>query len=491
MEEPATTGTGDAALISRVRDGDVSAYATLYERHVAAARGLARHLTRGSDPAAAEDAVQDAFAKVLGVLRRGAGPDTGFRPYLLTAVRRSVYDRRRADRRVHRTDRIEEFDQGVPFEDPALAELERSMIVQAYRSLPDRWQEVLWHTEVEGARPAEIAPLLGLTANGAAALAYRAREGLRQAYLQMHVAGLGEVRRDCRPVLEKLGSFVRGALAGRESRRIQRHLDGCVRCKALHAELAALNTALREGLGPLILGTASGVALASKGGMFAWLRHLPKRQQQALAGGGAMAVAAAVAAAMMLVSDKQPISPAQDPPATAQAAPKPPAPRPPAPRPAPPRPGPHHPAPHHPAPHRPLVVEPAAHRPAPHPRPHVAAPPASTPPKPRPHVRPPLPRPVPRHPRGLFVRVTVGTGGHGALVDVRVAGAGHVRAGGGVRVDVGAGPPAGIPRQVMAPALANGRFHGRFHGRSKGRFQSRFQSRFHGRLKTRSRGPYG
>ncbi|MGI5324955.1 sigma-70 family RNA polymerase sigma factor [Actinomadura nitritigenes] len=483
MEEPATTGTGDAALISRVRGGDVSAYATLYERHVAAARGLARHLTRGSDPAAAEDAVQDAFAKVLGVLRRGAGPDTGFRPYLLTAVRRSVYDRRRADRRVHRTDRIEEFDQGVPFEDPALAELERSMIVQAYRSLPDRWQEVLWYTEVEGAKPAEIAPLLGLTANGAAALAYRAREGLRQAYLQMHAAGPGEIRRECRPVLEKLGSFVRGALAGRESRRIQRHLDGCVRCKALYAELAALNTALREGLGPLVLGTASGVALASKGGVFAWLRHLPKRQQQALAGGGAVAVAAAVAATMMLVADKQPIKPAQDPPAAAQAAPKPPAPKPPAPRPAPPRPAPH-PAPRHPAP---LVVKPAAHRPAPHPKPHVAAPPASTPPKRHPHVRPPLPRPVPRHPRGLFVRVTVGTRGHGGLVDIRVAGAGHVRAGGGVRVDVGAGPPPGIPRQVMAPVLANGRFHGRITGRITGRISGRF----HGRLKTRSRGPYG
>jgi len=39
---------------------------------------------------------------------------------------------------------------------------------------------VLWHTEIEGARPAEVAALLGLTANGVAALAYRAPEGLRQ-----------------------------------------------------------------------------------------------------------------------------------------------------------------------------------------------------------------------------------------------------------------------------------------------------------------------
>ena len=59
------------------------------------------------------------------------------------------------------------------------------MIARAFASLPERWQAVLWHTEIEGARPADVAPLLGLTANGVAALAYRAREGLRQAYLQM------------------------------------------------------------------------------------------------------------------------------------------------------------------------------------------------------------------------------------------------------------------------------------------------------------------
>jgi DNA-directed RNA polymerase specialized sigma24 family protein len=43
--------------------------------------------------------------------------------------------------------------------------------------LPERWQAVLWHTEIEGSRPAEVASLLGLTANGVAALGYRAREG--------------------------------------------------------------------------------------------------------------------------------------------------------------------------------------------------------------------------------------------------------------------------------------------------------------------------
>ena len=42
---------------------------------------------------------------------------------------------------------------------------------------------VLWHTEVEGQRPAEVAPLLGMSPNSVSALAYRAREGLRQAFV--------------------------------------------------------------------------------------------------------------------------------------------------------------------------------------------------------------------------------------------------------------------------------------------------------------------
>lgn len=232
MSEPvpdvALSGPSDAALISLIREGDTTAYAVLYERHLGAARGLARHLIEGD---AAEDAVQETFAKVLDVLRRGGGPQSGFRPYLLTAVRRTVYDQYRSGKRVTTTDEIEMYDPGVPFVDPALQGLERSMISRAFLSLPERWQAVLWHTEIEGQKPAEVGPLLGLTANGVAALAYRAREGLRQAYLQMHLAASPQA--DCRPVLDKLGAYVRGGLGKRESRPVEQHLGQCPDCKEI------------------------------------------------------------------------------------------------------------------------------------------------------------------------------------------------------------------------------------------------------------------
>ena len=58
----------DAALIAAVRGGDTDAYGVLFERHVDAARRLARTLARDGD---ADDLVSEAFAKVLPVLVRG------------------------------------------------------------------------------------------------------------------------------------------------------------------------------------------------------------------------------------------------------------------------------------------------------------------------------------------------------------------------------------------------------------------------------------
>ncbi|GAA1566843.1 hypothetical protein GCM10009678_57190 [Actinomadura kijaniata] len=399
----APTGTApepsDAVLIARIRSGDPEALGPLFERHRAAARGLAGHLIGGD---AADDAVQNAFERVLDAIRRGGGPRSGFRPYLLTAVRNSVYDMYRNDRRLHTTDRMEPFDPGLPFDDPALEGMERTMIVQAYRSLPERWQTVLWHTVVEGARPADVAPLLGLTPNGAAALAYRAREGLRQAYLQMHLArertaehaapGVAAgaavtVDARCRPVLDKLGAYVRDGLARRDARRIEEHLDDCARCQAIHAELVDVNTTLREALGPVVLGTAGVAYLAAAkagvagGGIFGWFRHLPKRQQQALGAGAAgLAIMVGTALAMVPTGGKKPITPAARPPVAA----------PPAPKPQPPEPRP------------------------PRPRPPEPKPPEQKPPKPSP--RPNAPRPAPPPPPERPARLTASIGAVGTLL---------------------------------------------------------------------------
>ena len=261
---------GDADLIAAGRAGDAAAYDSLYRRHVAAAHGLARQLVRNR--AEADDVVAETFAKILDLLHRGGGPDDAFRPYLLTAVRRAAYDRHRAERRQLVTDEMEAFDRGVPFADPAVADLERTIVARAFASLPERWQAVLWHTEIEGARAADVAPLLGLTANSVAALAYRAREGLRQAYLQMHLSGAG--RDECRPVAAKLGAYVRGGLAKRDAAVVRAHLDQCAQCRRVFAELGDVNVALKGIVAPIVLGPAAVAYVASaagKGSAGAWI----------------------------------------------------------------------------------------------------------------------------------------------------------------------------------------------------------------------------
>jgi RNA polymerase sigma factor (sigma-70 family) len=296
----------DADLIAACRNGDATAFDTLYRRHAVAARTLARQLVRGQ--AEADDVTAETFAKILDLLRRGGGPQGAFRPYLLTSVRRAAYDRHRAERRQVVSGEMESFDPGVPFADPAVAALERTMIARAFASLPERWQAVLWHTEIEGARPAEVATLLGLTANGVAALAYRAREGLRQAYLQMHLSG--EAREGCRPVAAKLGAYVRGGLAKRDAALVAAHLDQCAECRRIFAELGDVDVALRTVVAPVVLGPAAAAYLASVAGhgsaagwvaarlgRVAW--HAVRGQQAAVTAAAAATVALMAAAAAM------------------------------------------------------------------------------------------------------------------------------------------------------------------------------------------------
>ena len=99
---------------------------------------------------------------------------------VVAAVRNVFYDRIRCNRELPSDDMIDEIN-GVLLDGENDRE-EDAFATAALAALPQRWQRVLWHTEVEGLSAAEIAPLLGLAPNAVAALAYRAREGLRQAY---------------------------------------------------------------------------------------------------------------------------------------------------------------------------------------------------------------------------------------------------------------------------------------------------------------------
>ena len=226
---------------------------------IAAARWLASQIVK--TPADADDVVAETFARVLSALRNGNGPAEAFRPYLLTVVRRVAIDLVSGQRRQIPTDDGDMPDPGEPFDDPMVADLERSLITRAFWSLPERWRAVLWHTEIDESRPAEVAAQLGLSANAVAVLRRRAREGLKLAYLQLHLAD--RAKADCAAVGSKLARYVHGGLPRRQAREVKTHLASCPDCTTACADLAAINETLRGVLAPVVLGAAAAGYLAS------------------------------------------------------------------------------------------------------------------------------------------------------------------------------------------------------------------------------------
>lgn len=231
----------DSDLIEHVRAGDTAAFAVLHDRHAGSARALARRMSRST--ADADDLVNEGFARVLRALQNGKGPDITFRPYLLSTIRRLAYDRTTREQRESPSATHEAPEPAAQTSDPVLDGFERETAAAAFASLPERWRMVLWHTEVEGQSPAEVAELLGMKANAVAALAYRAREGLRQAYLTEHTPKAGSTK-ECELTAGRLGSYVRGGLTPAREASVRRHLEECDDCQAAYLELASVNTSM-------------------------------------------------------------------------------------------------------------------------------------------------------------------------------------------------------------------------------------------------------
>ncbi|MBA0124119.1 sigma-70 family RNA polymerase sigma factor [Haloechinothrix sp. YIM 98757] len=252
----------DAELLRRLRRDDDAAFSELFELHAAAVRRLARGLTRHASEA--EDITSETFFRVLQAVRRGSGPTDSVRGYLLTVARRVAMEHQAASRDVPVTDE-ELSSRAGSYEHGIARSAERSLITRAFSSLPARWRAVLWQTEVEGEQPAVIAPNFGLNANATAALARRARQGLRAAYLQAHLSEneRGQLSAGCGDVLDKLGGYTAGSVTGAEARRVRMHLAECAFCATRHDELRDVSFSLREHAAALAAVTTASSAPAA------------------------------------------------------------------------------------------------------------------------------------------------------------------------------------------------------------------------------------
>ncbi|GAB3283488.1 sigma-70 family RNA polymerase sigma factor [Microbacterium lacusdiani] len=285
---PADPSPSDAELVRRSRAGDAAAFAALWTRHHGAALTVARSIGAGTD---ADDLVQEAFARVFGILRRGGGPTGPFRAYLFTAIRNTAVSWARARHDTAAIDELEALPDPATTEDARLAADDHGLVLRAFRTLPRRWQEVLWYCEIEGLGPSDAAPLLGMSAGAVKQLAFRAREGLREAWIQAHVAALGDGA-DCRWTIARLGAHARGRLTASRRARVEAHLDVCPPCAGVAAEARQVGIQLAPALLPALVGAAAAAAYLAPAGRAMAMSSALTPVPAALAPVGALAIAA-------------------------------------------------------------------------------------------------------------------------------------------------------------------------------------------------------
>ncbi|MGN7948401.1 sigma-70 family RNA polymerase sigma factor [Microbacterium sp. 22215] len=241
----------DADLVLRTRSGDAAAFGELWRRHYPSGMSVARSITSSIDP---DDLVQESYTRIYQAIIKGGGPNGSFRAYLFTSIRNTAaaWGRSRRESAIDELDTVADPDST---EQAASEALDRSLTAQAFRSLPSRWQEVLWYTEIEQMKPQEAGPLLGMKAGAVSQLAFRAREGLREAWIQAHLrsAAAGS---DCQWSIEHLGAYSRGNLSTRDHKRLEEHLGECARCMIVAAEAKDVSKRLALVLLPLVLGVA-------------------------------------------------------------------------------------------------------------------------------------------------------------------------------------------------------------------------------------------
>ncbi len=312
MREPRTRSdseVSDDELVLATRAGDSRAFGVLWDRHSPAALRAARSITSSIDP---EDLVSEAFAKTFSAIRNGGGPTDAFRPYIFAAVRSAAATWGGKQKDVVALEYIDELP--VEHTDDSLDLLsDKALLTAAFKDLPERWRTLLWYLEVEGMKPREIAPLMGMTPNAVSVLAARAREGFKIAWLQAHIKEPGRDA-ECRWACERIVAQGRKRHVARADRaRFDAHLERCARCTMASAEVEQASSKLRAVLLPVIIGgpaaaaySAGSPAPAMAASLTGWM---PRGTSQWLLVGGSVAAATAVVAVAAVAAQLAPVGP--------------------------------------------------------------------------------------------------------------------------------------------------------------------------------------
>ncbi|MDQ0031070.1 sigma factor [Arthrobacter bambusae] len=243
-----STPEEEARLVQDCRNGRPGAVIILYQTHWEPAVRYAARLSHSLQDA--EDIAATAFLKSLTAMRRGKGPNGPVRPYILKAVRTTAADHySMAEHPSSRIDEVAAHGKGShDFRTP-----DHDFVAEAFAVLPLRWQRVLWYVEIEGLKPREAAPLLGVEPNALSAVLKRARKGLRAAYLAVYIRETPNT--GCEIMLRLLSLSAQGEAGPSERASVDRHARSCQDCHAALKRLGSVHSGMRSFLHPGLIMT--------------------------------------------------------------------------------------------------------------------------------------------------------------------------------------------------------------------------------------------
>jgi RNA polymerase sigma factor (sigma-70 family) len=202
---------------------------SVYELH--AARLRARCLRLTGDPLAAEDLMQEVFARFLARFPQ-LPESTNVEGYLLATARNIWINHARGQRRhpVAELDAARASDDRVEH-DPVRSLLlreQRELVHEGARELTGRQRRALAMRELDGSSYAEIGNDLGIGANAVAQVLWRARAQLRRALRRSQV-DVERLPAECRAMLDDMSDLVDRPNSGQAE--LEAHIEDCTTCR--------------------------------------------------------------------------------------------------------------------------------------------------------------------------------------------------------------------------------------------------------------------
>ncbi len=258
MSTTRTDETGDAELLQAARSGDRVALEALLQRHQSRVWRFGMKMCRNADDAG--EVLQDtliAMARSVGDFRG----ESSLHTWIYSIARSFCLKRRRKTGMARLTAGSLDGElavQGERMPDPgrlpedvvAGREIEAA-VHTAIQALAPMYREVLVLRDVEGLTAPEVSEVLGISVEAVKSRLHRARIMVRE-QLTPILGGESPAAPSCPDVLTMLSRHLEGELSADSCAQMEKHLEGCPRCKGSCDSLRRMLAMCRQAPGAVV-----------------------------------------------------------------------------------------------------------------------------------------------------------------------------------------------------------------------------------------------